>query len=316
MGSRSLINTVLPESWKPPLRKARRGLRWRLAQMRGQVLTKQDLVHGLKRIGIRSGDSLLVHSSLSRLGDVEGGPDAVIDALLDVLGPNGTLLMPVYPVVGDRMAYIDSNPLFDPRRSPSSMGKLTNVFWQRPGVLRSLHPTHSVAAYGANAASLVSDHEKSPSPVGPSSPFYKLVDLDGRVLHLGSPFWAATSFHVVEERVSHFPVKVYLDKHVPMRYLDYEGVEHIVPIQIHDPVTDAARYENLHVLAPLLYQACTNCGVAQTSKIGPATVHLIECHPLVDLMARLVAEGITIHVYQDGIDVNCVRGWERFGGKK
>jgi aminoglycoside 3-N-acetyltransferase len=237
----------------------------------------------------------MAHSSLSRLGHVEGGPDAVIDALLDVLGPHGTLLMPVYPAGANWTTYVDSDPLFDPRTSPSCMGKITDAFWRRPGVLRSLHPTHSVAAYGPQASFLVTDHEKSPTPCGPTSPFRKLIDVEGRIIHLGSPFWSTSSFHVVEDVVPDFPRKVYLDEPIPMRYLDLDGVEHVVPVKVHDPVTAATRIDKTKAKENEIYHICVSSGVARSYRIGRATVHLIESRPLEQLMEHLVEEGITIY---------------------
>jgi aminoglycoside 3-N-acetyltransferase len=229
------------------------------------------------------------------LGHVEGGPEAVIDALLDALGRGGTLLMPAYPVVGDWIAYVHSDPLFDPRRAPSSMGKITDTFWRRPGVLRSLHPTHSVAAFGPQARYLVRDHEKSPSPCGDPSPFHKLVELDGRILHLGSPFCNTTSMHVVEDIMPGFPRQVYLNEMIKMRFLDHGGVEHAVPVKIHDPVTAATRLEKIPEKEREIYQHCRRRGVVRTGKIGRATIHLIEARPLEDLLEELARGGITIY---------------------
>ena len=258
-------------------------------------MTRELLVVGLAQVGVRRGDVLLVHSSLSSLGHVEGGPDTVIDALLEVVGPEGTILMPAYPVVGDWMTYINSDVVFDPRTSPSAMGVITDVFWRRPGVLRSLHPTHPVAAYGPHAEYLVRDHEKSQSPCGPASPFRKLVELDGHILHLGSPFCNTTSFHVVEDIVPDFPCKVYLDEPILMRYLDLEGVEHAVPVKIHDPVTAATRIEKVKAKEQEIYNCCRERGVVHTGKIGLAMVHLMEARALEELLEELAAKGITIY---------------------
>lgn len=295
MSIRTTIQTLLPDWLRPLLRRGRRQLRWRMAKLRGQVLTRKQLADGLRRSGVKAGDVLLVHSSLSRLGHVEGGPDAVIDALLDVLGPTGTLLMPAYPVVGDWMAYIHSDPLFDPRTAPSSMGKITDVFWRRDGALRSLHPTHSVAALGTQAEYFLSDHEKSPSCCGDPSPFRKLADKKGKILHLGSPFCNTTSMHVVEDVLATFPRKVYLDDMVTLRYLDHDGQERAVPVKLHDPETAATRLEKVPEKEQEIYQYCLARGVVKTSRIGQATVHLIDASGLELVLEDLAAKGITIY---------------------
>lgn len=295
MSLRSLLKAVLPQPARTFLKRARRRLKWSAARARGVRLTKTDIVAGLQQLGVPEGAILLVHSSLSSLGHVEGGPETVIDALLEAVGPEGTILMPAYPVVGDWLVYARSDPLFDPRQAPSSMGKITDIFWRRPGTRRSLHPTHSVAAYGPQAEFLVRDHEKSPSPCGATSPFRKLVDLNGHILHLGSPFCNTTSLHVVEDIVPNFPKKVYMDEPIPMRYLDADGKTHTVPILLHDPATAATRLEKVKAKEEEIYRYCHERNVVRTGQIGPATVHLIEARPLEDLLEELVTRGITIY---------------------
>lgn len=294
MKIKSLARSVLPAPAWQSLMRGRRHWRWRLAQLRGRVMTGECLVSGLVQLGLREGDVVLVHSSLTRLGHVEGGPDTVIDSVLKVVGASGTVLMPAYPVVGDWMTYVRSDRLFDPRTSPSAFGKITDMFWRRPGVVRSLHPTHSVAACGPQAEYLVKDHEKSSTPAGPTSPFRKLIELDGRILHLGSPFFTTSSFHVVEDVVCPFPRQVYMEEAVRMRYLDHEGVERAMMVRIHNPALVPERIDNDKALEMEIYNHCRQAGVVRTGKIGQATVHLLEARPLEQLMEELARRDITI----------------------
>jgi aminoglycoside 3-N-acetyltransferase len=293
---KTVAKALLPAPAYEGLRAGRRLLRWRWAWARGMTIDREGLLAGLIQIGVRQNDIVLVHSSLTSLGHVEGGAEAVIDALLDAVGPGGTLLMPAYSVAGDWMTYVRSDPLFDPRTSPSTFGKVTDVFWRRPGVLRSLHPTHSVAAYGPHASYLIQDHEKSQSPAGYTSPFRKLIELNGRILHLGSPFWSTSSFHVVEDVVPNFPRQVYLAEPICMRYLDPEGREHAVPVKVHDPALVPTRIDKVAAKELEIYNYCLQRGVLRTGHIGRATVHLIEAGPLEELMEELAVRGITIYV--------------------
>jgi aminoglycoside 3-N-acetyltransferase len=299
---RSFVRYVVPSPLRSFLKQSRqylkrkhRHIKWHLARMRGQVVTRDFLIANLKRIGIQQGDIVLVHSSLSSFGHVEGGPDAIIDALFRTVGPQGTILMPSYPIVGDWMVYVHSDPLFNPRESPSSMGRITDVFWRRPDVLRSLHPTHSVAAYGHHAKYLLKDHEKSQTPCGWPSPFRKLVELDGRILHLGSPFGNTTSVHVVEDVLPNFPKKVYEDIITPMRYLDYQGVEHTALVKIHNENIVRTRIDRHKGKETEIYEYCQLHSVVHTGIIGLATVHLIEAKALEILLEKLAKEGITIY---------------------
>lgn len=295
MNVRSLIAPLLPASMLDVLRSSRRRFRWRFAQARGVVLTRDTLLANLRELGVRSGDIVLVHSSLSRLGHVDGGPDAVIDALLASVDPGGTILMPAFPMIGDTLAYAQTDPLFDPHQTPSAMGSITDRFWQRPGVLRSLHPTHSVAAYGPQAEYLVRDHEQRPNPFGQATPFHKLIEMDGRVLQLACPFWAISSFHVVEAVFTDFPGHVFLTDLFPMRYRDLDGVEHAIPVQIHDPAVFATGPHVRQDTEARIYEDCLQRGIVRTGTVGLATVHLLEARGLEEYLEELASNGRTIY---------------------
>lgn len=159
-------------------------------------IMKDDLVRDLTVIGIHKGDTVLVHSSMKSLGgEVKGGYAAVIESLLTVLGPDGTLLMPAlsYSTV------TKENPFFSVNRTPSCVGKMTEAFRTMPGVLRSVHPTHSVCAYGKLAKELTGFHIQDRTPVGPNSPFRRLMAFEGKLLMLGCGLTYTTFMHAVEE---------------------------------------------------------------------------------------------------------------------
>jgi len=165
--------------------------------MSGRVVTQAMIERGLAELGLPRGGIVLVHSSLSSFGRVAGGADCVIDALLNALGPEGTLCMPALSY-GD---YGPANPppLFDPKDTPCIVGRIPETFRRRPGVLRSLHPTHSIAAIGPAAADLLANHERSRTPCGPESPWGKLVTVDGQVLMIGCGTAPMTLSHGPEE---------------------------------------------------------------------------------------------------------------------
>jgi aminoglycoside 3-N-acetyltransferase len=158
---------------------------------------------------MRPGDTVLVHSSLSRFGYVDGGADAVIDALLETLGPGGTLLMSAItttsPMVArciqaaDAGAPLDTPPL-DILNTPTWAGAIPEAFRKRPGVVRSLHPTHSVTAFGARAGELLAGQLDVPGPCGLETPFMRLADEPrGFVLLLGVNHESNTTIHGFEE---------------------------------------------------------------------------------------------------------------------
>ncbi|MGI6239120.1 MAG: AAC(3) family N-acetyltransferase [Christensenellales bacterium] len=158
---------------------------------------KSALTDDLRAIGVRRGDALLVHSSLSALGGI--APGDVIDALLDALGEQGTLIMPALSFGTVTRA----SPVFDRAATPSCVGYLTEYFRASvPGTIRSMHPTHSCCALGAHADFFTRDHHLDDTPVGAHSPFRKLRDAGGKLLFIGCGTQPNTSMHGVEELAS------------------------------------------------------------------------------------------------------------------
>ena len=150
-----------------------------------------------RQVGVVEGGVLLVHSSLSAMGHVPGGPEIVIRGLLKALGPEGTLLMPALSY--ERVT--EKNTHFDVLRTPSNVGAIPEAFRTRPGTRRSMHPTHSVCAVGPRTAELLDDHDKDTTPCGEASPFRKLRTVDGQILMLGCGLRPNTSMHAIEELV-------------------------------------------------------------------------------------------------------------------
>lgn len=180
-----------------------------------------SLIGDFKALGIKPGMDLLVHSSLRRIGPVEGGADTVIDALLSVLGPEGTLMMSA--VSGN---VTENQPVFDVRLTPATVGTLPNVFMKRAGVIRSLHPIHSVAALGPRAEFYTAGHLECNTPWSPESPYGKLMRNEGFILFLGTNFTCNTCIHAleIEARVPGLHTRRTSDLYVR----DYEGKLRVV----------------------------------------------------------------------------------------
>jgi len=159
--------------------------------------TRDKLADDLTALGVRRGGVLMVHSSLSALGWVHGGPETVIQALLEALGPEGTLLLPglSWELVNE------TQPHFDVRRTGTCVGAIPEHFRTRPGTLRSVHPSHSICGVGPMAAELLADHELDRTPVGEHSPLRRLPDLGAQILFLGCGLRTNTTVHGAEELV-------------------------------------------------------------------------------------------------------------------
>lgn len=157
-------------------------------------MTRKRLVEGLRVLGVRSNGVLLVHSSLSALGHVPGGAPTVIGSLLELVGSEGTLVMPTHS-----WEWMDQGcRTFDVKGTPSCVGAITECFRSMPGVCRSLHPTHSVAAWGSLAELLVGGHELCQTPCGANTPYARIVEQNGQILFLGIGLEYHTLFHTVE----------------------------------------------------------------------------------------------------------------------
>lgn len=155
--------------------------------------TKQQLVAALREIGIQPGDSYIVHSSYKSLGEVDGGPEAVIDALIEAVGPTGNLALPTFNYTANI-----AEPYFDPAIVPCRTGIIPELGRKRPDAVRSLHPTHSMTVFGPDAAELTKDH-MSFRTVGPGSPIDRLAKMGGKVLLLGVGHTSNTTVHLGEE---------------------------------------------------------------------------------------------------------------------
>jgi len=184
------------------------------------LATIGSLVRDLVALGVPAGASLMVHTSLSSLGYVSGGPPALIAALTEVLGPDGTLVMPTHsadlsdpagwnapPVPRDwHDAIREAMPPYDPAVTPTRiMGAVAESFRTHPGVLRSKHPRQSAAARGPSARRIVDDHPLD-CAMGERSPLGRLYELDAWVLLLGVGHDRNTALHLAEYRAS-FPSK-------------------------------------------------------------------------------------------------------------
>jgi aminoglycoside 3-N-acetyltransferase len=154
-------------------------------------LDERDIRRAVRQAGVKPGMLLMVHSSLSAFGYVAGGSQACIGALRAALGPSGTLAMPTH----------SSNALgkavFDPATSPSAVGAVTEAFRRMPGVLRSAHPTHSVAAQGPLAEALTAGHGIGMAPLAREGFWGRFVDRDGWVLMM-APQRSNTLMHAAE----------------------------------------------------------------------------------------------------------------------
>jgi aminoglycoside 3-N-acetyltransferase len=215
--------------------------------------TRTSLREDLNRLGVASGDSLMIHAAMSKVGRLMNGPDALIGALLDTVGPSGTILAytdwdAVYEELLDDHGRVspewrDHAPAFDPvtSRAMRDNGVIAEFIRTTPGAMRSGNPGASVAAVGARADWFTADH-----PVdygyGVGSPLAKLIETHGKVLLVGAPFDTMTLLHHAEH-LAHIPNKRVRRYEVPLATAEgtcwrmieeYETSEPVIPGLPHD----------------------------------------------------------------------------------
>lgn len=173
---------------------------------------KQQLKDQLKSMGLKGDETILIHSSMKSIGEVDGGVDAVLDAWMEYF-KDGLLLLPTHTW---KTVNAD-NPVYNPQTTPSCVGLLTNMFMKRDGVIRSLHPTHSMAGYGKNAAEYLAGEEYNNTPCTPGGCYDRLKDAGGKVLLVGVGHERNTYIHSVEEvlnvpnRLSDMPMELVIE---------------------------------------------------------------------------------------------------------
>ena len=154
-----------------------------------EMITRRQLLRDLKALGLAAGMDVMVHSSMSRIGHVVGGPDTVIEAILQIIGRRGSLMVPSFNHAQAQ--------LYNPLTTPTTNGAIADALWRRPDAVRSDHPTHAVAAIGPKAAQWCRDHAQR-GTWSAGSPIGQLIHGGGYILSLGVTQIHSTAYHVAE----------------------------------------------------------------------------------------------------------------------
>ncbi|GAA1293826.1 AAC(3) family N-acetyltransferase [Saccharothrix xinjiangensis] len=248
-------------------------------------VTRSRLASDLGELGLSTGTTVMVHTSLKSLGWVVGGEQTVLDALRDAVGPSGTLVMPAqswqlcdpaflgqapaawWPTIRDHL------PVYAPQVTPTrTMGVVAELFRTVPGTLRSGHPHRSISANGPHAVAITATHDLD-SPVGERSPLKALYDLDASVLLLGTTPAKITALHLAEHRARW-----------PGKHLVSNGAA-----LIRDGHRTWVTWEELHVEDDDFIEAVdaftAGGGRRHTAPVGDAPAQLLPVRALVDFAA-------------------------------
>jgi aminoglycoside 3-N-acetyltransferase len=254
---------------------------------RRYAFSKQDLLEGLRRLGVRSGDALLVHSSLDQFIAFAGTPTDITATLIEAVGDTGHILMPTLPFRGTALDYALSGRVFNVDRTPSQTGLLTELFRRSPGVVRSVHPTHSVAVRGPRAAYFAAEHNLATTPCGRSTPYSRLLDEKGKILFMGTDIGVMTFFHFIEEEIeSQLPFSPFTQGVYTLRSLDSTGTEVMTHTRLFDPTY--SRKRNLDKLASHLKKRA----VWHECRIGNVALILLAAEDVLSICRELAGDGI------------------------
>lgn len=241
------------------------------------TVTKAHIRAGLQELGVVSGDLLLVHSSLRSFGYVEGGADAVVDALLETVGDSGTVLVPTLT-----FTVLKSWPhLFSVGRTPSSTGRITETLRQRKNALRSHHPVSSAAAIGSHAAHLTAEHWDT--PCGPDSPYHRLYECGGKVVFFGASLGSNSVFHCAEEIAC--PTYLGFATIEDAIVEDMDGRRRTVTARRYDCIDRGIR-RHLGNMEPVFLER----GVLERTTIGESRTYVINARKNVEVSCEILAE--------------------------
>jgi aminoglycoside 3-N-acetyltransferase len=235
------------------------------------VNTKQSLLDQLRKLRINSGGTLLVHSSMKAVGECEGGADTVLDALMELM-QDGLLVLPTHTWSDEN----NKEGIFDPLTEPACVGILPNLFLRRPNVIRSLHPTHSVAAAGKDAYDFIEGEEKATTPCPRNGCYGKLYDRKSQILFLGCTLKSNTIIHGVEEW-NEIPDRLAAEKkQIIIRRHNGETFLHATHHHYCSTGNVSLNYDILE--EPLL-----KTGILTTGYVGKAFSYLADCKQMCDL---------------------------------
>ena len=241
------------------------------------MYTKADLILNLKEMGIKPTDVLMVHSSMKSIGEVEGGADTVVDVFMEYLS-DGLFMTPTHTWAQMNEEY----SVFDPLNEPACVGIIPNIFRKRPGVLRSLHPTHSIAAYGKHAQEYIAGEEDATTPCPKGGCWDRLKDVKAKILLVGVTHARNTYIHSVDEV---FDVQERLTlKPTLFHVVMPDGTKKEVYMYRHYNPVSAHISENFDKLS----DAFIELGAAKNVKFGDAECILCEADKIFDIYRKII----------------------------
>lgn len=254
------------------------------------MYTKEQLIANLKRMGLEPTDSIMIHSSMKSIGQVDGGADTVLDAFVEYFS-EGLVMLPTHTWAQMSESY----SLFDPATEPACVGILPNLFLKRKGVVRSLHPTHSIAAYGVGAADYIRGEENCTTPCTPGGCWDRLREINAKILLVGVTHIRNTFIHSVEE-IYDVPERLTAEPvHFQLRMPD-GSVKDVAVHRHYNPYT-AHISESYDKLQDAFYET----GAATKVRFGDAECILCDAKRMFEVTGKVLSHEINCLIDREEI---------------
>ncbi len=290
-----LIKKIVPDFIKNKIKTKIKKEQFKEFKNTAIALTKERLIEEIKKAGIKKGDILFIHSSLKGLGYIENGAQTIIDAFKEVLTDEGTLIFPTFTIDMTMENTLKNRILFDPKTSPSTVGSITNKFLTNDSVFRSLHPTHSVAAWGKHAKFITQSHHTANSIFGKDTPFGRFLELNGKLLGLGIDYANVTFYHAYEDlNLTQFP-SVYLPKPYRVKLKNYNNEEIEIDVKCHNPEFHKTRIEKDKKIEQFFANYFESNQISTKTKIGQGFLWWMYAEDVINSLDLLYKQDITIY---------------------
>ncbi len=248
--------------------------------------TASDIILVLKKMGLKEGDNVFIHCSWDEFYNYDGTEKDLIDAIISVIGSDGTLIMPAYPLK-------KKGKVFNVKKTVTAAGLLSETFRKYPGVKRSINVDHSVCALGPQSDFLVSEHQLSETCWDEKSPYYKLSQINAKVISLGlNKYFVGTMVHCVESilrnEVDYFRDFFSKEKKA-YDYIDWNGEQkqyysYYMVVRRETPFSKSRKMMNRYFeKADLKHERLSNLDIS-----------MVEANRIIPRMIELGRQGITI----------------------
>lgn len=250
-------------------------------------LTLDVVIETLLKMGIKNGDTIMIHSSMSHMNTTA---EEFIAELQKLIGPDGNILMPSHPKLEE-----DENGAlyYNPDVNPSKVGYLTEYFRKLPDVKRSLHPLSSVAIWGKDKDWFLNNNDSgyAPLPHGINSPYYKLAEKGGKVICIGVTAQSRATISHVAEEVLHesFPLDILEEVEI---FVNTAGT-----VKKRKFMRTILDFSMIYKCKSQLEKDWIQCGILQKEKVYSTPIEVLDARECVNLMIRKLKMGTTVYPY-------------------